>query len=478
LSIWDTFASTPGRIAKNQTGQVADDFYHLYPGDIALMKSFGIKNYRMSISWPRILPKGTVDQPNPEGVKFYNDLFEALLMAGIEPWVGLYHWDLPQALDDKSDKGGWLNPDLPNIFNAYADFCFQNFGDKVKNWLTFNEINTFSWIGYGSGVHAPGRCSPERGSWCKEVGGGGNSSTEPYIVTHHALIAHALAVNTYRTKYKKTQGGQIGMTMGSSHFLPYDPNSPDDVKAVDISLAFSLGWFADPQVFGHYPEEMRNLVTGNRLPEFNETMSALLKGSYDFLGINHYTSSFVHYTGIVGDAWDNDHRNTASPYDVNGDLIGPFAESSWINVYPPGLRGLLNWASKRYNHPPLYVFENGVSCPNESSLPIEQALNDTFRLDYLKGYIGNLALTLIEDSVDVRGYFLWSLMDNFEWADGLDVRFGVVYIDYNDGLKRLPKRSMQWYSNLINILSKNETKEIGGLRVPRSRFSFDNFLVL
>jgi len=456
-SIWDTFSSFPGRVSKNQTGKVADDFYHRYPEDIALMAKYNIKHFRMSLSWSRILPKGTVDKVNPEGVKFYNDVFDALLKAGITPWVTLYHWDLPQALDDHSDKGGWLNPTIIQNFNDYADFCYKTFGDRVKNWLTFNEINVFSWLGYGTGGHAPGRCSAERGSWCKEVGGGGNSATEPYIVAHNVLLSHGYAVKTYREKYQKQQGGQIGMTMNSGFAYPFDSNNKDDIAAVDTYTAFNLGWFADPQVFGDYPEIMKSYITDNRLPKFTDEQKALLKGSCDFLGINHYSSVFVQHTGVPGNAWDNDNRLRAGPTDVNGNLIGPYAESKWLNVVPKGLRGLLNWANKRYNHMPIYIFENGVSCPGESSKPVDQALNDVFRINYLTGYISNMALAMLEDKVDVRGYFLWSIIDNFEWADGYDVRFGTVYIDYENGLKRYPKKSVIWYSELIRGLTKKES---------------------
>lgn len=455
-SIWDSFSAVPGRVSKNQTGKVADDFYHRYPEDIEIMKKFNVKHFRLSISWSRVLPKGTIDQPNPEGIKWYNDVFDALAKAGITPWVTLYHWDLPQALDDKSNKGGWLNPDIINKFNDYADFCFKTFGAKVQNWLTFNEINVFTWLGYGNGIHAPGRCSPERGAWCKEVGGGGNSATEPYIAAHNVLLSHATAVKTYRTKYQKTQKGQIGMTMNTGFAYPFNSSNADDVAAVDTYVAFNLGWFADPQVFGDYPEIMKKYITGGRLPTFTAEQKALLKGSMDFLGINHYSSVFVQHTGTPGDAWDNDNRLRAGPYDVDGHLIGPFAESKWLNVVPKGLRGLLKWADKRYNHLPLYIFENGVSCPGESTQPIELAIVDTFRINYLTQYIGQMALAMLEDKVDVRGYFLWSIIDNFEWADGYDVRFGTVYIDYNSGLKRIPKKSLYWYGELIKNLSKKD----------------------
>jgi len=458
-SIWDTFSHTPGRVYKNQTGDVADNFYYLYPVDIAMMQGMGIRHFRMSLSWSRILPNGTVDNVNEAGVKFYNDLFDTLLNAGIEPWVTLYHWDLPQALDDHTDNGGWLNPNISEIFNQYADFCFKTFGGKVKKWLTFNEISTFAWVGYAAGVHAPGRCSPEVGSWCKEVGGGGNTATEPYIVVHHVLIGHGLAVQTYRNKYQKAQNGTIGLTINCGYSYPFDPSNPDDIKAVEINELFSCGYYGDPIAFGKYPDIMHEMITGNRLPNFTEAQSQLLKGSYDFIGINHYTSKYVKWTGVVGNTSQNDARLYETPTDVNGHLIGPYADSSWLNVYPKGFRDTINWFDKRYNRPLMYVFENGVSCPGESNLPLEQALNDTFRVNYLKDYIANMALAILEDGVNLQGYFSWSIIDNFEWADGYNVRFGMTYVDYNNGGLRHPKSSAKWYSLLIKTAQGKEDGE-------------------
>jgi len=196
LNIWDIYTQYPNITYQNQTGQVADDFYHRYQEDINTMVKLKIKHFRMSLAWSRILPKGTVDSPNPLGVDFYNRVFDALHAAGITPWVTLYHWDLPAALNDKTSTGGWLNPDIVNKFNDYADFCFKTFGDKVKNWLTFNEIQQFAWGGYGGGGQAPGRCSPKYQAFCEPLGGGCDSSTEPYIAAHHAFLSHALAVKT------------------------------------------------------------------------------------------------------------------------------------------------------------------------------------------------------------------------------------------------------------------------------------------
>ena len=478
LSIWDYFTTFPGRINNNDNGNVADDFYHRYPEDIQILKQLGIKNFRMSISWTRVLPTGEASNPNPAGVQFYNDLFTALLKAGIEPWVTLYHWDLPQAFNNFTAESTWLNPDVANKFNDYADFCFKTFGDKVKYWLTMNEIHIFSLVGYGFGFHAPGRCSPEVGSWCKEVGGGGNSSTEPYIVAHNALIAHGLAVRTYRTKYQKAQKGKIGMTISSSYSLPSNTSEPNDYKAANIAVAFQYGWFADPQAFGKYPDEMTSLITGNRLPKFNSTTSDLLKGSFDFLGLNYYYSNYAQWTGVPGNNFGNDGRLNTSPYNATGHLIGPFAASSWLNVYPPGLRGMLQWIKKRYNNPEVYIFENGVSCPDESQIPESQALNDNFRMNYIYDHVAQMVDSHALDDVNVKGYFLWSLLDNFEWSDGYNIRFGITYVNYDQNLTRTVKDSGYLYSDIIDQLGNGKLLPMKELISKRNSVKEKGFLEL
>ncbi|CAG9333783.1 unnamed protein product [Blepharisma stoltei] len=458
--IWDFFQDFPNRIYNNETAHVADDFYDRYPSDIKILQQLGIKNFRLSFSWTRLLPNGLVSNVNQAGVQFYNNLIDALLLAGIQPYVTLYHWDLPQAFNNLTAQSTWLDPDIVNKFNAYADFCFKTFGNKVKYWLTLNEIESIAWGGYGVGSAAPGRCSPSFGDWCQQVGGGGNSSTEPYLVAHNALLAHAAAVQTYRKNYQKTQKGKIGMTINSGFNLPWDSSDEDDYKAVQYSIAFQYGWFADPQVFGRYPTEMSELITGNRLPTFTPEQSALLKGSYDFLGLNYYASGYVHWTGIPGDNYQNDGRYTGSPYNKTGHLIGPFAESTWLNVYPPGLRMLLNWIKARYNDPDIYIFENGVSVPGENDMPEAQALNDTFRMNYIYNHVLNMVDAVVNDKVRVKGYFLWSLLDNFEWTQGFSIRFGITYVNYNQNLTRAIKNSAYLYQSLIGYLGTHHTEEL------------------
>jgi len=230
-SIWDDFCKLNGTIHNNENGDVADDFYHKYKGDVAVMKKMGIKNFRMSLSWPRILPLGTVETGvNGLGVAFYNYVINELLGAGITPWVTLHHWDTPSALHNKTDKGSFLSRDIVESFNNYADFAFAVYGDRVKQWITLNEPWTYSMEGYGmDGEFAPGRCSTD--PKCLINGGGGNSSTEPYIVAHNMILAHGRAANTYKTKYQSSQGGVIGFTTNTDFAVPYNISDPDDVAA-------------------------------------------------------------------------------------------------------------------------------------------------------------------------------------------------------------------------------------------------------
>jgi len=256
LSIWDTFSHTPGKVANGDTGDVADDNYHRYLQDIAQMKNLGFKNYRFSISWSRLFPTG-VFPPNPVGFQHYSNVIDALLANGIEPFVTLYHWDLPQDF-----PGTWLNPDIVGHFADYAQAAFAAFGNRVKHWITFNEPLTFTVQGYDAGIHAPGRCSD------RSICPAGNSSTEPYLAAHHVLLAHAQAVSIYRRLYQRQQGGIIGITLNSDWAEPYT-NSNADMTAAERRLEFQLGWYADPIFKGDYPQSMKAIV-GNRLPQFSD----------------------------------------------------------------------------------------------------------------------------------------------------------------------------------------------------------------
>lgn len=435
-SIWDTFSHIEGNTYNNQTGDVACDHYHHVSDDIQLMKDMGLKHYRMSLSWPRIMPDGV--NVNEEGVAFYDNLFSQLIEAGIEPAVTLYHWDLPQELDNT--MGGWLNASITDYFLDYAKFCFEHFGEKynIKYWITFNEPLTFVNLGYSTGTHAPGRCTD-----CDR----GDSSTEPYTVAHNVLNTHAA---TYRA-YKETEqgaNGKMGITLNSVWGEPLDASDPTSVAAAERFVEFELAWFADPVFLGDYPAVMRKRV-GDRLPTFTEDEREALLGAWDFFGLNHYTSKYIASSGESGGtSWADDCGTTSYTKDLDGNAIGADSDSSWLKVVPWGFRKSLNWVKDRYDNPPILVTENGVSVPGESDAALEDALADTFRVDFYSQYIGNMSLAIDEDGVDVQGYFAWSFMDNFEWTDGYNVRFGMHYVDY-DTEERYAKDSSRWYKDVI-----------------------------
>lgn len=444
LNIWDVFTHKPNTTVNGENGDVADDHYHKVPQDIELMKQLGLKHYRMSFSWARILPDGTANNINRKGIEYYQREIEMLNRAGIEVYVTLYHWDLPQALDERF--GGWLNTTvMPKIFADYADLCFKYFGDRVKHWMTFNEPWVSSVLGYGTGGNAPGRCTG-----CKF---GGNSATEPYITTHAQLLAHAAAVKVYREKYQKVQNGKIGIVFNSDWNEPLT-DSEEDKRAAQQFQEFQLAWFADPVVMGDYPQSMKDRV-GRRLPTFTREEKELLRGSFDFLGLNHYTSKYItpNKSASIHDTpidWSHDTGCIAQYVDKNGRPIGEKADSDWLYVVPWGVRKLLNWIKNRYNNAPLYITENGVDAPGESDLTIAEALNDDFRVNYLISYISEISKAVMNDGCNVQAYFVWSFMDNFEWADGYSKRFGIHYVDYKaDELTRYPKKSAKWYRELI-----------------------------
>ncbi|TVU11416.1 hypothetical protein EJB05_45002, partial [Eragrostis curvula] len=460
-SIWDTFTHNhPEKIANGSNGDVAIDSYHRYQEDVKIMKDTGFNAYRFSISWTRILPNGKLSGGiNTEGIKYYNNLINKLISEGVEPFVTLFHWDSPQALEQQ--YGGFLSHLIVEDFRNYANICFREFGDRVKNWITFNEPWSFSIGGYSSGILAPGRCSSWENTGCTM----GDSGREPYIVAHNQLLAHAAAVQVYKDRYqhrldieisssfrvpvKHDQKGKIGITIVSNWIIPYS-NSKKDQDAAKRGLDFMYGWFMDPLTKGDYPVSMRTLV-GNRLPRFTKEQSKAVNGSFDFIGLNYYTARYAQNTkhnsnGNVSYSTDSLTNQTV---ERNGAAIGPKAGSPWLYIYPKGIEELLLYTKKTYNNPTIYITENGVDEVNNEHLSLEEALNDNTRIEFYRQHLFYIQRA-IKEGVDVRGYFAWSLFDNFEWMDGYAVRFGINYIDYKDGLKRYPKRSSQWFHNFLH----------------------------
>ncbi|XP_044488695.1 beta-glucosidase 17-like isoform X2 [Mangifera indica] len=430
-SIWDIFViQNSDKISDHSTGDVADEFYYLFKEDVAAMKEIEGK-----IS-------GGV---NRKGVDFYNSLISQLLLNGIEPFVTLFHWDLPQVLED--EYGGFLSPEIVDDFRDYANFCFQEFGDRVKYWISLNEPNLFSSAGYATGAYPPGRCS-----YYVENCTQGNSATEPYLVAHHMILSHATAANLYRHKYQASQKGIIGITMNTVWQIP-KYKTVSCRKAALRSLNFYFGWIVHPLTLGDYPKIMRKIV-GNRLPNFTDAQSILIKGSLDFVGINYYTTRYAENYNfnscLLSYTTDSHVKETV---EKNGIPIGELVGDNWIYMYPRGLLEVSLYVKRTYKLP-IYITENGMADTNNRSLPVKEALEDCMRITYHQLHLSYL-LQAIKLGADIRGYSVWSFLDDFEWSFGYTLRFGFIYIDYSDGLKRYLKNSALWYKNFLE--KKNVT---------------------
>ncbi len=426
LSVWDAFVHTPGKIAMGETGDIASDHYHRYKEDVALMAAMGLQAYRFSISWPRIQPTGR-GKPNSEGLRFYSNLIDELLNHGITPWATFHHWDLPLTLQIEND--GWLNPDMAVYFKEYAEICFDYFGDRVKHWITLNEPWVTAILGYGQGFFAPGRIS----------------NTEPYLVAHHMLRAHALTVDAYRRKFQPRQNGIIGIANNCDWREPLT-DSDQDRQAAQRALEFFLGWFTDPIYFGEYPASMRDRV-GDRLPQFSDRDRALILGSADYFGLNHYTTLYASQPQCEN-AMQDDVRNNSGLSEDHGVILTqsdslPKTEIGW-SIAPWGCRKLLEWIDHRYDHPDIILTENGCSMNDEI---VKGQIDDWGRIDFLQSYLLE-CYRAIQNGVSLKGYFVWSFMDNFEWALGYSQRFGIHYVDYATG-RRTPKQSAFWYKKVI-----------------------------
>ncbi|GLU03268.1 hypothetical protein SLE2022_204760 [Rubroshorea leprosula] len=442
-SIWDTFTKLyPEKITDGSNGDVADEFYYLLKEDVARMKEVGLDFFRFSISWPRILPLGKISGGiNQKGINFYNHLIDLLLSNGIQPFVTLFHWDLPQALED--EYGGFLSPKIVDDFRDYANLCFQEFGDRVKQWATLNEPNLFSKEGYATGSSAPGRCSIYMGN-CSE----GNSATEPYIVMHHFILSHATAVQLYKEKYQALQYGTIGVTVNCNWYVPkFDTIASK--RAAQRARDFDWGWAIHPVVYGDYPKIMREMV-GNRLPNFTKEQSEMIKGSFNFLGVNYYTTMYAEDSGYDTGAnlsYTTDSRVNTST-EKNGIPICESTSISFLQICPWGLRDILLYIKGRYKSPTIIVTENGIGYLVNSSSTISDFINDNLRIKYHSVHLSYLSKT-IKEGVDVRGYFIWSFLDNFEWANGYTIQSGITYVDYVNGLQRYFKNSALWFHNFL-----------------------------
>jgi beta-glucosidase len=414
-SIWDRFAHTPGRIKDGSTGDVACDHYHRWHTDIELMQHLGLRAYRFSIAWPRILPQGR-GRVNQRGLDFYSRLVDALLKHDIVPFVTLYHWDLPQALED---AGGWPARTTAEAFAEYADVVSRHLGDRVKHWITLNEPRCFCLLGYQFGMHAPGREEPRA----------------TLAATHHALLAHGLALPLLR---QNSPGAQVGITLDVSPAVPASPSLADCDAARLHDGGFNR-WFLDPLYGRGYPTDMvASYEAEGHLPPTGTWFvrpgdMRLIATPSDFLGINYYSRTIARSEHIPA---DHNLPPNVAPL--------PTTDRGW-EIYPQGLYEMLARLHFAYRPGKLYVTENGASYLD--ALASDEHVHDERRRDYLHAHF-IAAHRAIAAGVPLAGYFAWSLFDNFEWAEGLSDRFGIVYIDYATQ-RRIPKDSALWLSQVI-----------------------------
>ncbi len=419
-SIWDTFSHAPGRTHNGETGDIAVDHYHRVAGDVALMEEIGVNAYRFSISWPRLVPN--LDGPvNAAAVRFYRDLLEKLHGAGITPVATLYHWDLPQSLQD---RGGWLNPKSSDWFAGYAAAAVENLGDLVPLWLTLNEPWCAAFMGYGSGVHAPGITDP------------GSS----YVAAHNMMLAHHKAIGAMRAA-SPGRRINVGIALNLIPTWPASDASADREVADAVNMVHN--WqFTDAVFHGTYPELIleyhRRFGVADRI---DATPMADVRQDIDYLGINYYNVNRFRYEAGAQPPGEYPGADGAVPVMPPGHLT----DMGW-GVEPTGLRWMLDQVVANYPHVPLYISENGAAYPDE--VTGDGAIQDQLRIDYLQKHTAVVA-GAVAAGIDLRGYFVWSLLDNYEWAEGYRMRFGLVRVDRGTQ-ERTIRSSGHWYRDFIS----------------------------
>ncbi len=404
-SIWDRFSHTSGKVVNGDTGDIACDHYHRWPDDIALMRELGVGAYRFSTAWPRIIPAGR-GAPNEQGLAFYDRLVDGLLENGITPWVTLYHWDLPQVLEDQN---GWVNRATADAFAEYVDVVTRRLGDRVKDWITLNEPWCSSFLGYFNGHHAPGRTEPR--IWLETV--------------HTLLFGHGKATEIVR---RNVPNARVGITLNLSQTYPAGETEADQAAARRWDGFFNR-WFLDPLYGRGYPEDMQALY-GTTVPQGPPSDFDTMAAKTDFLGLNYYNPTFIR---------DDPGGNMLGVQSVH--VEGEYTEMDWL-VYPQGLYDLMQRVARDYPTGPLYVTENGAAYPDLA--PVDGRVRDPERTRYYALHL-DACRRAIADGVPLAGYFAWSLMDNFEWAFGYTRRFGITHVDYDTQVRTI-KDSGRYYS--------------------------------
>jgi beta-glucosidase len=417
-SIWDTFSRAPGRVHAGHTGDVACDHYHRYVEDVALMADLGLASYRFSVAWPRVQPDGT-GPVNLRGLDFYDRLTDELIGKGIDPVVTLYHWDLPQSLQD---RGGWTVRETAEAFAEYAQIVHARLGDRVRTWTTLNEPWCSAYLGYGNGVHAPGIQDP----------------ASAFKAVHHLLLGHGLAARALRSAGAQT----LSITLNPTAVAPLDPANPNDVDAARIVDGVGNRIFLDPLLRGAYPDDVREIMARfGELSYIREGDEAIINAPIDMLGVNFYQPTYV--SAKPGEPSSPENPGTEGI--AFRAPVGPVTDMNW-QIEPAGLTRLLERIHRDYPGLPMLITENGAAYPDGPSAETGE-VHDTNRIDYLDGHL-RACHDAISRGVDLRGYFVWSLMDNFEWSEGYAKRFGIVHVDYTTQ-SRLPKDSARWYSGVI-----------------------------
>ncbi|CAH1392278.1 unnamed protein product [Nezara viridula] len=431
-NIWDRAIHTiPNYIDSNSTADVACDSYHKYKEDIKLLKDTGFNTYRISLSWSRILPRGTTDVINVAGVAYYQNVLKELAKNGIEPLVTLYHWDLPQPLQD---IGGWMNETIVDHFQNYARVVFETLGSQVKWWITINEPSQVV-SGYSSTTFPPNA---------------GLHGVGDYIATHNILKSHAKVYRMYDKEFRPTQKGKISFSFDGPFVKP-KTDSEEDARAAEQAMQFRFGWFAHAvySSTGDYPPVMREVIdrnslqegrTKSRLPSFTPEEIEEIKGTYDFLGYNHYSTALATF-GATGKSPSID-RDSNILFSV--DPNWPSSSCDWLKVNPEGLRGVVNWIRKEYgDRIPIIITEGGY-CD-------DGRIDDYERIAYYDGYLKELLKAIREDGANVLGYMAWSIIDNFEWGSGYSKRFGIHQIDFNDPQRpRRKKKSAEYWQQFLH----------------------------
>lgn len=431
LSIWDTETHKhPELISDRSNGDVATDSYHKYNEDIKLLKELGVQFYRFSISWPRILPNGRVTLLNQAGIDYYNNIINGLLAHGIQPMVTMYHWDLPQELQD---LGGWANIYMVECFEDYTRLLYKLFGDRVRWWITINEPLIVSEGYAGEKGRAPNINEP---------------GIANYLAIKTMLLAHARAHHVYHQEFKDTQKGKVGIAFNIHWFEPY-ANSSEDVAAAERTLQYKLGLYAHPifSTTGDYPPDLKERIADNsraegfhrsRLPNFTQQEISYIRGTWDFFGLNHYTTFWSR--PIVMQPASLRVKDFGA--EEIQDASCPTSNAYWLTVVPWGFRKILRWIKQKYNNPPVFVTECGFSDDGR--------LEDKERVKYYVDYLRQMLKAMYYDGCDVIGFTAWSLLDTFEWANGYKEKFGLFYVNFSDPARpRIAKESARVYSEIV-----------------------------